>query len=84
MFKKGRHYTRPPQVGQDPLLPEARSQVKSILQTYRHSTRAALSRPRPALSHRYVKDILKPRTKFREGRVLRVRSLSWPARGGGV
>jgi hypothetical protein len=64
MLKKVANYTRPSQVGQDPLLPEARSQVKSIPQTYRHSTRAALSRPRPALSHRYVEDGLAPRTKL--------------------
>lgn len=84
MLKKAANYTRPPKVGQDPLISEARPQVKRAPEAHRHSTRHAPSRLRPALPPRYVEDGLTPRTNFGKGRVLRVRSLSWQARDGWV
>jgi hypothetical protein len=73
MLKKAANYTAHP-----------KPQVKRAPKAYRHSRRAAPSRPKQTLLSRYVEDGVGRRTNFEMGRVLRVRSLSWLARGGWV
>jgi hypothetical protein len=73
MLKKAANYTACP-----------KPQVKRAPKAYRHFPRAASSRPKQALLRRYVEDGVEPKTNFGMGRVLRVRTLSWQARGGCV
>jgi hypothetical protein len=72
MFKKANYTAHP------------KPQVKRASKAYRHSRRAAPSRLKQTLLSRSVEDGVGPRTNFEMGHVLRVRSLSWQARGGWV